>query len=884
MIISKFVQRHGWSGVLIGVAFSALAQNQSPDLLWQKFPAALAQPAVAATNRWIEPQSFVALTLDATAMRAALAAAPVEKFGASTTFTKGATLPKIISLPQPDGSFQNFAVTESSIMEPGLAAEFPEIKTYYAQGLDDPAATVRLDFTPQGFHAQILSPNGAVYIDPHFRDASEYVCYAKKDYLRSTAEFHCHALPELSQNYAHSGATAARSGGNLRTYRLAVAATSEYTIFHGGTVALGQAAIVTAINRVTGVYENELAIRLTLIASNSLLVYTNADTDPYPTTTDSALLSVNTSNLTAVIGTNSFDIGHLFSTTGSGLAGIRVVCGASKAEGKTAISAPTGDAFWIDYVAHEMGHQFGGNHTFNSLANSCAAPNRNAATAYEPGSGSTIMAYAGICDTDDLQANSDPYFHSISFDEMVAFSATNGGNACASVALTGNTAPTISASASYTIPAGTPFTLTASGSDVNGDTLTYCWEERDLGASTTVTAADNGASPLFRSFNPTTNTSRTFPKLADILNNTNSGGEKLPTTSRTLNFRVTARDNRAGGGGVNTANTTVTSVSNASPFALTSHNVRVTNANFTTVSWNVAGTTSAPVSCASVKISLSTNSGLTFPIILTNSTPNDGSETVTLPALTNLNCRLKVEAVSNIFFDLNNTDFALAPGATNPVINFSAATLTTESCTPTNSGIDPGETVTVTLALLNVGSVNTTNLIATLLATNGVTSPSGPANFGAVPVGGTNLQPFTFTAVGACGGSLTSVWQLVDGSVNYGTVMKVFPLGGFITNTTSYSNLTAITIRDATNALPYPSTITVSNYSGNPSKVTVTIPSMTHTYLGDIDIILVSPSGQKTFLMSDISDGSSTGDGLSATTLTFDDGAAAVLPISGSNV
>ena len=281
------------------------------------------------------------------------------------------------------------------------------------------------------------------------------------------------------------GATAARAGTELRTYRLANAATGEYTAFHGGTVPLGQAAIVTAVNRVTGIYEVELAVRMILVANNSSLVYTNSGTDPYTNSDASALLSENQGNIDAIIGDANYDVGHVFSTGGGGLAGLGVVgISGQKARGETGSGSPVNDSFYVDYVAHELGHQFGGNHTFNQPDG-----NRNAGTAMEPGSGSTIQAYAGLFGPDDLQPNSDPYFHSISFDEMFGYVSTGAGNAAAVITATGNNVPTVNAGNDYTIPAGTPFALSAYGDDADvGDVLTYNWEQRDLGPAMDLSA------------------------------------------------------------------------------------------------------------------------------------------------------------------------------------------------------------------------------------------------------------------------------------------------------------------------------------------------------------------------------------------------------------
>jgi len=627
-------------------------RTSSPDGLWQDLDAL--EPIAAGAVPWLTPTAYRAARLEPAALEQILRHIPLE-------FTPQAQSGGfVMHLPSPDGTFARFAVIESPIMEAPLAAKFPNIRTFIAQGIDDPHAAARLDWTPLGFHAQILSPHGAWYIDPAYRDdVLTYVSYFRRDYSRKT-DFQCFAEGDSLDDDTSSedDLPAPHVGETLRTYRLACAATGEYTAFHGGTVSAGMAAITTAVNRVTGILELEVAARLILIANNDLIVYTNGATDPYTNNSPSTMLGENQSNLTSVIGTANFDIGHVFATGGGGVATLNSTCSTNnKARGVTGLSSPIGDPFYVDYVAHEMGHQFGASHTFNSVTSNCNG-NRSSSSAFEPGSGSTIQSYSGICGADNLQSLSDPYYHSRSFDQIRTRLISQ---TCHTTAATGNGDPVVNAGPDYTIPANTPFELTASATDPNGDPLTYCWEQRDLGAAQALTDPDNGASPIIRSFTGTTNPTRSIPRLSNLLNNTFALGEKLPAVNRNLNFRATVRDNRAGGGGVGFDSMVVTVVNTGAAFRVLSPNTPVILSGTQTITWDVAGTNANGINCANVRIRLSTNGGNTFTTTLVESTPNTGSAQVTLPNINTSNARLRVEAVGNIFFDISNTIFGIVP-------------------------------------------------------------------------------------------------------------------------------------------------------------------------------------------------------------------------------
>lgn len=648
-------------GLFFALVFSvsnAVAQSPtSPDNIWHEISN---QELTAYRDNdptpeyWIHPDKFLAFSLDKAALEDELGAAPLERLALAAELQPE---PAIIYLPSPDGNYMPFEFMESSIMAPDLQAKFPEIRTYAGTSVEDSSVKVRFDYTPAGFHAQVLVPNARWYIDPHFQgDTTMYVSYYKTDYHPTKEPGQC--LLKGGEALGRSFEFQARSGNKLRHYRLAVAATGEYSAFHGGTKEGALAAITTTINRVTGIYEREMAIRLILIGNADTIVYTDPTTDPFIGNDDAdILIDESQTVINTNIGATNYDIGHTFSTGAGGLAGLGVVCNDSKkAEGVTGQSHPVGDPFDVDYVAHEIGHQFGADHTFNGINGNCAGDQRNAATAYEPGSGSTILAYAGICNEDNLQEHSDEIFHSATHEAIIDYVSAN---TCGTTTPLANAIPLANAGADYSIPAQTPFVLTGSGNDTDtGDTLTFLWEEHDLGPPAALDAEDDGHIPLFRVFTPTAKPVRYLPRLATLASNTKDNAEKLPTEGRSMNWRLIVRDNK---GGVNSDYARVIVDPNSGPFQITSPNGGETLSGTINVNWNVANTTNSPVSTANVDIFLSTDGGLTFDLDnpLAKGTPNDGSHPVTLPTVPIEQGRIMVKGANNIFFDISNQNFSV---------------------------------------------------------------------------------------------------------------------------------------------------------------------------------------------------------------------------------
>ncbi len=568
-----------------------------------------------------------------------------------------------ITLPMPDGSVARFSVVESPIMENGF--DLPEFRSYKVFGIDDPAASGRIDLSPRGFFGLLYTSTGRVFIDPErVSDADSPYMARRPDAMPRGQTFSC-GVHDL--NFARISAqnsaqrSVERVPGKLLKYRLAVSATREYVAAVGpaGDVTNAQMHIATAINRVNEIYERDLGITLKLVDGNKKLIEKSGNVS-FSNDDSFEMFFENQCWIDTVIGENKYDIGHVFSTGGGGLATLGSVCDVgNKAKGVTGLNNPVGDPFYIDFVAHEIGHQFGAEHSFNGNKGSCLT-NRVAGSAVEPGSASTIMGYAGICGSDNLQSNSDATFHANSIKEINAFvKSASCGNRIATIPAN-NTDPVITPIDNYTIPAETPFVLTGIADDDDGDTLMYQWDQMDTGTAGNF-GRDTGNNPLFRSYEPSvTAATRDFPALGTQVSGLYDKAEVLPCNSREMNFRLTVRDGKSGQD-VEKVRVTVTS---KGPFKITNNNSAqtiVSNAGPIGLNWNVAGTAGGKVSCPIVDIDLLTFAPghTTYSVhnLLAN-TDNDGSEPVNIIPLTDSHARarFRVSCSNNIFYDISNAD------------------------------------------------------------------------------------------------------------------------------------------------------------------------------------------------------------------------------------
>ncbi len=646
----------------------------------------------------MHPTQFLVYTVDDAAMK-------LQLWNVSSDPAEGI----IIALPLPNGTYRDFKVWSSSLMPDELAAKYPGIKSFTGFAVDNPTVTAKLDYTLFGFDAMIYDGENTSFIDPYdnYSDGFYMVHYKRYETRELSARMKCevgtdHTIEPVMQkvdadleNSQKKMAAKTTNGWTLRTYNLALCADHFYcqaaTGLSSPTIAQALSKMTISMNRINGVYNREFSVQMNFVTKEDTLIWpTNTGSvngsDPFNTidANASACLTANQTQCNNRIGSANYNVGHVFTTGGGGLSSLGVVCNnTQKAQSVTGSPTPTGDGYDIDYVAHEMGHEFGANHTFNNGSDgSCGGGNRVGSVAYEPGSGSTIMAYAGICSPDDLSMHSDAYFHAASLTEIVT--KLNGSeNACAVSTATSNKLVSLATfSTSYAIPYKTPFELIApTAVDSVADTLTtYCWEQYNkAGAARLVNTFVTG--PIFRSYNPTTSTIRVFPKVSMVMAGTLSDagvegaqGEKAPDTARYLTFKLTVRDILNGNGCILFADDTIhiNAVSTGSAngyagFKVTSQStagITYVEGTTQTVTWNVVGTNAAPVSAANVDIYMSVDGGNTWPYNLGNF-PNNGTASVTIPTVTAASptSRFKVKGSGNVFFNVNGHNFTVATGS-----------------------------------------------------------------------------------------------------------------------------------------------------------------------------------------------------------------------------
>lgn len=571
-----------------------------------------------------------------------------------------------LTLPLPDGGEVIFTLEPYDLLPPDLAAKYPDILTFKGYNPAQPVETGRFDLGPHGFHGMFSYQGKTVFVDP-LRNAEGYAVYYQQDAHSRLEEDADKVIgPGVSKRVRK-----VQVDGNVRKrYTIAISAAGEYTRYHGGSKVLTMAAIATLLNRVNEVYQRDVGAEFLLASGNDSVIFTDPASDPFDNTDADADHNIDVQAQAFADGDlGAFDIGHVLNTGGGGLAGLGVLCVdamppyypyGAKSSGMTGSSDPVGDAFFIDYVAHEIGHQFGADHPFNGTTGSCGAGTRVANQAYEPGSGSSIMAYAGICGEENIQPHSDPYFHSKSIEQMRAHMATV--STCGTTLALSNNAPQAAAGGDYVIPANTAFMLKGAGGDLDGDPLLYNWEQIDLGneSSSVATMVDDGSRPLFRFVSPTRSAERILPSLPSLLSGTLAKGEAWPTTNRDLNFRLTVRD---GQGGVASDDMKVQVINTGAAFRITSplSGVTLTPGASQAVAWDVASTTVAPISCSKVDISVTQDEGISWTMLAAGQ-PNNGAATVTLPANLTSSVRLKVACSGNIFFAISPLKLPLVQG------------------------------------------------------------------------------------------------------------------------------------------------------------------------------------------------------------------------------
>lgn len=784
------------------------------------------------SERIITPNNYQTLALDKDKLDLILQSVLLEEVVGSKKST-----PFEILLP--NGKSEAFHLVEYTMMEPALAARFPSTKTYYGYGVNNPNHRIRLDWTSNGLNAMMQLSEGTAFLKPYEKgDTEHYLSYYESDLPINSEPFHCGTVEEKIIESLDLPETAA-GDCQLRTYRLAVAVTGEYATATLGASSAGTPAddvivtdhIVTSINQINGWYERDVAARFILIANLTDIFYYNGATDPYTNSSSSTMLNENINNLDAVIGSLNFDLGHVLGSSGGGsggVAGLGVLCGADKGRGVTQASAGgiTQPRF-LKVWAHEMGHQFGAGHTQGEQCQ------RSTASAMETGAGTTLMSYVTSNCINQVQNIPDYYFHAISIEQM---SARMLSTTCATILPNANSAPTVSAGPDVTVPNSTPLLLQAIGADSDGDPLTYTWEQYDNELAEAIPPQSNNTQgPSFRSLPPSIDPDRSLPNLTAVIDGTTPTWEVLPSVARTMDFRVTVRDNSTNGiSCTDEDDITITTAANG-PFEVTSPTtsgiIWVEGATHT-VTWDVAGTDVAPVSCANVDILLSYDGGFTYPVLLANSVSNNGTANIAVPIGITTTARVQVRCSDNIFYNISAADFEIevSSGPTflidlpNPLATMCPGEI--ESNITLNSSALSGFTGDVALTATNLpGSATVTFTSPTISAGTGTT-------FEINNTAGLTAGSYIFTISGASGAIVRNM--------NY--VLTIEEPAGLMTLDLPANNAVDIDLSptliwvEKSNAISYDLEV-----SEDPSfatlEVSETLTTNTYTFSTDLEVV-----------------------------------------------
>lgn len=733
----------------LGLGFSSLYAQNAPDFWGRISPDQVVLTGNAARQH--EPLKYKALTLDYAPIAAYLNNAPRE-------FTAAARKKAFqVILPLADGKKETFAIVKVGVMDAALEAFHPEIGTYAGEALNTPGMQVRITVSPSwGFQAFITrADKGIEYIEPVAPGQNQYyMVYDRNDMPRDirtgqvptqvvappSDELREESLPRygVAEPMPETGEKLLGAPVNLKVYKFACAATGEFSQDNGGTKDAVFAKITQFANQLNAIYERDINIRLILIPESYDIIFLDPATDPYTGVEVGGWMSQNPLIMLQYLGSpDKYDIGHVFARYISGPAiGVAggLCCTQFKGRGCSAwYGPPYGDSFFA-IVGQEIGHQWNSGHTFNN----CSIDSQyNADSACEPGSGSTIMSYSGACGSNNVSGGGTAlYYHACSIAEIRRFYELEVGATCGSTLATTNTAPAVTTAYPPLtfIPISTPFELTGVGTDIDGDALTYSWDEIDVDGPPAPLGSPVGNSPAFRWFEPTNSPTRTFPRMQTIVTNGNSITEVLPTYERKITFVLIARDNKVNGGGVSWDTVRLRATPLAGPFLVAypnDANITWKVGEYQTIVWNVANTDNAVVNCKKVNIKLSLDNGTTYPVTLAAGVPNIGKYCIQVPNNVGVNNRIRVEAADNVFFDISNTKFAITQAS--PGISLCPSVSAGKACLPADYSI------TVSTTSLQ-GFSQPITLSATGLP-NGVTATFSP---NPVQPGNTSLMTISF--------------------------------------------------------------------------------------------------------------------------------------------